>query len=117
MANCKKSCKYCQGGSGSCQDLQANCGKWAAAGYCGGVNKAWMQKNCQKTCQYCWEKATLGHTSENFENSNSHKVNCPQCYFEKKNLNNQNPIKYIICNLPAYIVLMTISLFYFIFKI
>ena len=104
MANCKKSCKYCQGGSGSCQDLQANCGKWAAAGYCGGVNKAWMQKNCQKTCQYCWEKTTLGHTSENFENSNSHKVNCPQCSSKKIFLNNQNPIKsYISCNMPSSI--------------
>ena len=67
MANCKKTCKLCQGGGGSCKDVQANCGKWAAQGFCGVASyKAFMQQNCQKSCQYCWEKATLGHTSENF---------------------------------------------------
>ena len=85
MANCKKTCKLCQGGGGSCKDVQANCGKWAAEGYCGYDSaKAFMKKNCQKSCKFCWKKVTQRHTSENFENSNSHKVDCPQCFFWKK---------------------------------
>jgi len=54
VANCKKTCKLCQGGGGSCKDVQANCGKWAAQGFCGVASyKAFMQQNCQKSCQFC----------------------------------------------------------------
>ena len=87
VANCKKTCKLCNGGSGSCKDLKDKCGRWAAAGYCdaqGDYFEKFMLKNCKKTCKFCWKKS---HPQKILRTKNSHKVKIVYnvLFFKKKN--------------------------------